>query len=480
MFRWLSLHLLLLKLSGTSTNAEEASDSNTQVLNVDVAVVGGGAAGTYAAVRLREDLNTSVVLIEPKSHLGGSVSTYLVPETNTTLEFGVQTYLRYGPAEDFFTRFGIAVQPFTSRRLNPVMIDIETGEELKDYIAPSINATNEAFARWLALVSKYEAILEPGYWNFPQPKDIPSDLLTPFEEFSKIHQLDAAVPRIMTISGIGTGGIGTLLTFHIMQAFGPSITRNMLSSQFFIPSGSNSLIYSRALTLLGPSALLSSTILSVKRYPHTSTLLIQQGSKHTTIHAKRILYTAPPSLPNLAPFHLAPQEQEIFAQLPVGGEFIGVARIPCLKENSTYTYIPSSAVPDKHLKLKDYPFTLRFDSTGPAGLSLFRVLFSAEFTLSVERFKTIVAESLEKLNEAGSVQDKCTVEFKAVSDHTRPQWEMSREQMERGFVQRLIGMQGRGGMWWAGYVWGAPYSSVIWANVDVVLGGLVGGLKGSL
>lgn len=35
----------------------------------DVAIVGGGASGAYSAVRLREDYNLSVVLIEKSNNL---------------------------------------------------------------------------------------------------------------------------------------------------------------------------------------------------------------------------------------------------------------------------------------------------------------------------------------------------------------------------------------------------------------------------
>ena len=34
------------------------------IVNTDVAILGGGASGTYAAVRLREDYRKSVLLIE--------------------------------------------------------------------------------------------------------------------------------------------------------------------------------------------------------------------------------------------------------------------------------------------------------------------------------------------------------------------------------------------------------------------------------
>jgi pyruvate/2-oxoglutarate dehydrogenase complex dihydrolipoamide dehydrogenase (E3) component len=40
-------------------------------VNTDVAILGGGASGTYAAVRLREDYGKSVLLIEMEAVLVG-------------------------------------------------------------------------------------------------------------------------------------------------------------------------------------------------------------------------------------------------------------------------------------------------------------------------------------------------------------------------------------------------------------------------
>jgi len=171
----------------TLATAEGRITPNHIELIRDVAIIGGGASGTYAAVRLREDLNTSIVLIEPRPNLGGHTSTYHIPETNISVDYGVQSYIPYGPATDFFTRFGIDTVIPTNQRLTALNIDVETGEELEDYSAPSANATNEALQRRLAITSKYRDILEPGLWQFPSPADIPGDLLTPFGEFAKLH-----------------------------------------------------------------------------------------------------------------------------------------------------------------------------------------------------------------------------------------------------------------------------------------------------
>jgi hypothetical protein len=254
MSRITCLSYLLLGLQPVLALKGDYYPSEPIVLNTDVAIIGGGASGTYAAVRLREDFNTSIVLVEPRDHLGGHTSTYFVPETNTTFDYGVQSYLPYGPALDFFARFGIQPQAFTSKRLTALNVDVETGEQLPGYVAPSANATNEAFQRWLMIVSKYEALLEPGYWNFPKPSEIPADFLVPFEEFAKANQLEAAVPRILTVSGVGYGGVRELLTFNILQAFGASLTKGELLFHIFSSSDPSSPIKTRSRILLFATA----------------------------------------------------------------------------------------------------------------------------------------------------------------------------------------------------------------------------------
>lgn len=47
----------------------EADFARGSVITRDVAILGGGASGSYAAVRLREDLGHSVVVVEAKSRL---------------------------------------------------------------------------------------------------------------------------------------------------------------------------------------------------------------------------------------------------------------------------------------------------------------------------------------------------------------------------------------------------------------------------
>jgi heterodisulfide reductase subunit A-like polyferredoxin len=58
---------LLLALAHFSVGI--AADYPLPIVNKDVVILGGGASGTYAAVRLREDYGKSVLLVEMEAVL---------------------------------------------------------------------------------------------------------------------------------------------------------------------------------------------------------------------------------------------------------------------------------------------------------------------------------------------------------------------------------------------------------------------------
>ena len=61
---------LLVALFPYSVETLETSRfPSTKAITKDVLIIGGGASGAYAAVRLREDFKKSVVVIEKQDHL---------------------------------------------------------------------------------------------------------------------------------------------------------------------------------------------------------------------------------------------------------------------------------------------------------------------------------------------------------------------------------------------------------------------------
>lgn len=64
----LSLSCITVGLLGASIPLVTAN-GHSNILHRDVVVIGGGASGAYAAVRLRDDLNKSIALIEKQDIL---------------------------------------------------------------------------------------------------------------------------------------------------------------------------------------------------------------------------------------------------------------------------------------------------------------------------------------------------------------------------------------------------------------------------
>jgi hypothetical protein len=81
-------------------------DVNT-VLTKDIAIIGGGSAGTYSAIRLR-DSGKSVVVIEGTDRLGGHTQTYIEPNTGAPLDYGVQVWHNFPEVTNYFNRLNVA------------------------------------------------------------------------------------------------------------------------------------------------------------------------------------------------------------------------------------------------------------------------------------------------------------------------------------------------------------------------------------
>ena len=76
-------------LWGLADYSFDATLYNPQdVITTDVAVVGGGSAGVYTAVRL-QDHNKSTVIIEKNDYIGGHAETYIDPQSNFPINLGV-------------------------------------------------------------------------------------------------------------------------------------------------------------------------------------------------------------------------------------------------------------------------------------------------------------------------------------------------------------------------------------------------------
>jgi hypothetical protein len=78
-------------LGVTADQFDPKSYASKDVITRDVAVIGGGSTGTYAAVNL-QNLGKSIVLVEKENVLGGHTNTYRDPATGITVDYGLQAF----------------------------------------------------------------------------------------------------------------------------------------------------------------------------------------------------------------------------------------------------------------------------------------------------------------------------------------------------------------------------------------------------
>ncbi|OHW98041.1 amine oxidase [Colletotrichum incanum] len=442
----LSLVLSLVTAIANPINAA------TKVIERDIVILGGGASGSHIAVRLREDLNKTIAVVEKKNHLGGHVSTYDDPETGKPYDVGVYSYTDYPGAREFFRRFQIPIQDPVRLPLSTTYVDFDNGR-LVNHSAPAYNATQAGLTRYLALCEEYEEFLLPSYANFPTSGvDIPEDLT--------LRSTEAAVPRIFQVTGLGMGNLGDQTTLYVMQAFGAPITRSLLGlvGSFVPVSLRNQDIYDAVAELLGDDVLYSSTAVNTARTDEGVDVLVKGADNtRTLIRAKRLIISFEPTLDNLNGIDLDEQETSVFDKWKWSTVYAGVVSHPSLRDGSAYTNID----PTNWLSLPRTPFVDAFSSLGAGN---FRVLVSAEGNLDSCEAQKLVVKSFKLLSSAGTnaTLDNQRPNIKYWANHGEMHLHVDPSELKAGFITNLYALQGRRSTYFTGGAWTAQFSTILW------------------
>jgi phytoene dehydrogenase-like protein len=127
----------LLSISHATPILDERGFAPQDIITRDVCIIGGGATGTYSAVRLSQDLGKSVVVVEKTDRLGGHTETYIDPVTHYPVDYGVLAYHNLTVVTEFFARFGVSLttvpitSPFTTE-----YVDLSTGKVVPRRLIP--------------------------------------------------------------------------------------------------------------------------------------------------------------------------------------------------------------------------------------------------------------------------------------------------------------------------------------------------------
>ncbi|KAB8209040.1 hypothetical protein BDV34DRAFT_210400 [Aspergillus parasiticus] len=240
--------------------------------------LGGGSAGTYAAIRLRQ-LGKSFVVIEKQDRLGGHSNTYFGTTTGLPVPYGVMSILNK------------SVVTVTNQSEN---VDFATGEPIAIKLITIPNDDPEV----RIAIENYKAQLAKC-------------------PFATKYKIEAIVPFIAGYN-TGFGDSFLKLTLYMLKMFSLDVIYGIQHGFLSLPSHDNSVSYRAAEKKLGHDMLYKSRVFSAMRglseMDNSSYILAQTPSGQKPIHAKNILIAVSQTIENLMQLSLDRKGREIFAQ----------------------------------------------------------------------------------------------------------------------------------------------------------------------
>ncbi|RAQ55667.1 amine oxidase [Aspergillus flavus] len=428
--------------------------SPPDIITRDVCIIGGGPAGTHAAIRLRQH-NKSVVVLEKQDRLGGQTNTYIDPESGRAVDYGVTYFQNLSSVREMFEYFEI---PLTKAVFDYKMhmFDFRTGTPVQDSSKAEMAAFTE---KYMAQLAKYP-YLKTGF-DLPDP--VPEDLLLPFGEFVQKYDMMPAVGQM----GAWINALGdwqTMPTLYIMK-YMCADTMKGVKTGFVRPADhNNSAIYDAARKELGEDALLNSRVVQMDRDDTKGWVYmeVQSGSQTRLIRAKKIIVAFPPHLDNFGGFDVSPKEKELFSQFQHIYFYPALVRIQGIPDN--VCYINRGA--DHPFLRPQLPGILMMRTSDVQGLCT--VHFSSRFPVSEEQVKAGIVKGISSIRETQGI-DGTDLEFVRLANHSPYQMTVSADAIAHGFYQELNALQGERHTYYTGATFDSHNTPQIWNFTEQLL-----------
>ncbi|EER28082.1 hypothetical protein D8B26_006743 [Coccidioides posadasii str. Silveira] len=424
----------------------------------DFAIIGGGAAGTYAAIGLR-DMNRSIALVERSGRLGGHAVTYTAPKTGGTVDFGVQLYLNNTLCRNFFSRLNtpIANASFDFAG-TPVYADFAWGTVLPDFQIPHLGPD------YVNELNKYP-YLENGF-NLPDP--IPKDLLLPWSQYIQKYNINQSVHATLARPANPGNPLNTLAMYvfndinHVMLA-----EHNGLA--IVNANHDNSELYRNALAELGPDVLLDSTVLFAHRSRRRRggvSLVVKTPAGNKLIMAKQLIIAMPQILDNMKYFGLDQREGRILSQIRGSPYYGGVINNTGL--STDYNYHNVGANTSYHVPaLPNVPVITPTHVDG-----LFYYWYNPGEPATRDKVQKAMTTTIKTLQRATNGTTTAEPEFLDFSDFSPLRLDVSSQSITGGFYRDMYGLQGYRNTWYIGTLF-VVGSSQVWNNTATMLPSIV-------
>ncbi|KAI1644291.1 FAD/NAD(P)-binding domain-containing protein [Daldinia loculata] len=415
-----------------------AQCQGAEVITRDIAIVGGGATGTYAAINLK-DQGKSIIVIEKRGALGGHTSTYHDPTTGTPINYGLQLYHDDEVSRSFFALLNITVSggTFPISKI-PLYIDFTDGSPVLNYSIPPLNED------YFQALHKYP-YLENGL-ELPDP--VPEELLLTWAEY--MEQFNLTDDAIATYSRPAVpGDLTKILALYVFNNLNTVMLEEELEGKIIVnANGDLAEPYSNALAELGSDVLLNSVVTDGQRgsKPADGVRLCvstPEGSKR--VIAKQLVFSAPPVLENLEPFGLDERETNIISQFEGGFYYTGVVTNLGLPTN--YSYVNRGQKTQSHVA--SLPGVVMFNPTNVEGTYYY--WYTSLSDLTKEQVETETRDTLKLLQKTVAGADaNAEPQFVAYKSHTPLHPTASADAIRKGIYRDIYSLQGYRNTWYTG------------------------------
>ncbi|KAB5555026.1 hypothetical protein GE09DRAFT_1123277 [Coniochaeta sp. 2T2.1] len=462
---------LLIAATVAATLVTSISASKCQcrkIPDVDVAILGGGAAGSYAAAELQAVHNKKVIVVDVASRLGGHVDTVPVPGQETPIDFGVLGYNNLSVVRDFFAAHDVNLIPDPGFVVGArVYLDQKTAKpvELTQYSDEEFAAALDA---WVKFGRKYEKHVAPAY-NLPSPIGDAAPLLRPFGE--TVEELGLEPILWLLPDAHFANDLLALPTLFAISSFGYIWFDGEGAATVVPESRNNTELYLKIQTELGADRVLLNThIQSVRRNRKTgTTTIVTKGPAGCTeITAKQVIVGFVPTAHNMRPFDTTREEDRLWSKWECVNLFNGLVTIEGFPDATSI----SPASPDPQRGGLAVPPNVRFINRGGTNFTHVWITGSPE-DRGLSDAKKRIDQRIKAINKAGQYELGEDVTYWGLSDHAPLACSVSPEDMAAGFWMDVNRLQGSDGIWYVGQAFTGDLTAMVWEQTRDVVGKLV-------
>lgn len=429
----------------------------------DICVIGGGSAGTYAALRLR-DLGKSVIVVERKSRLGGHAETYIDPNTGVAIDIGVVVLENVDIVRNYTARFGVplvAVPPGGAGGggRETAYVDFRTGRRVPGYAPPAQADFAAALVKYRQIIAQSYPYLDAG---FVLPDPVPAELARPFSEFVQRYGLQALFPTLFQY-GHGLGNVLADPTLYVLKLFSARVVDSILGAGFLIAPGGFAALYDQAELELGDDVLFDAEVTRVDRSNRNRIKVsVDTGCGEQRIVCKKLVIAFPPTYYGLLPIDLDGVENSLLGRFRQNHYSTGVVELAGVPAGVSLQNTGAGTPYDLP------PLPGIYGLTPSPAPGLYNVKYGSAYALPDALVRQAIIADIQRLRSAGTFP----VTFKGFeifSNHAPFQLMVQSADIAGGFYKALNSLQGRNNTFYTGAAFQTNDSSLIWSFTEALL-----------